>query len=181
MGIIELFLIFFAIVLLVLIVKVVGKLVKFALTIVLILLVILGIFVFVAAADYRIIKDTYQNSSSLFVFEKNGTLTAAYKAVGFGLVDSDVVSKAELIELKREYDESDYEGMLDEYDRLFLVDELGYNISRSDIVELLDENSLKGVSLGVKDGYIWVHPNSAYFRSLRHIPRFVISLRLFSG
>ena len=178
MTILDIILIFFAIILAVIIIKVVGKIVKVVLTIFLILLLIATASIFIAGADYRSIKQEYVNSTNLFVFVNNGTVTSASAATGFSLTNSTEVSKAERARLHGLYDELDFESMREDYYRLLIVDEIGYGESHRQIVNLFKENTLKTVELGVKDGNIEVYPNSMFFRVLKYIPRPFISLGL---
>lgn len=174
MAIIDIFLIFFAIVILVILLKVVGKIIKIVLTVFLIILLLITIGVVFAGADYRALKAEYQNSTNLFVFVNNGTLTSASVARGFSLENSTAVSKSGLSKLQGYYDESDFENMIGDYYKLLLIDEEGYGETHKQLVNLFKENNLKTVELGVRDGYIQIYPTSAFFRIIKYIPRILI-------
>jgi hypothetical protein len=178
MGILEIFLIFFAVIIGIIIIKVVGKIIKIVLTVFLVILLIIAAGVFLAGSDYRALKQDYANSTNLFVFVNNGTVTSALRATGFSLANSSTVSKAERVRLQDWYGKSDFESMRADYYRLLIVDEVGYDESHTQIVNLFKENNLKVVELGVKDGNIVVYPNTMFFRILKYVPRPAITLGL---
>ena len=178
MGILEIILIFFAVILGIIIIKIVGKIVKVVLTLLLGVLLIIAAGVFLAGSDYRALKQEYPNSTNLFVFVNNGTITSALKTTGFSLANSSALGKAELGKLQGYYGGSDLESMRGSYYRLLIVDEAGYGQSHKQIVSLFKDNNLQMVELGVKDGNIEVYPDTLFFRVLKYLPRPAITLGL---
>ena len=178
MTILDIFLFFFSIILVVVIIKVFSKIVKVVLSVFLVILLVMAVCVFLAGSDYKVLKREYSNSSNLFVFVNNGSVTYVLRTTGFGLVNSSVVSKAERIHLQDWYRESDLESMRADYYRLLILDEVGYGESYKQIINLFKVNNLKTVELGVKDGNIEIYPKTMFFKVLKYVPRPFISLGL---
>ncbi len=174
MGLLEIIFLFFAIILGIFIIKVISRITRVLLTILLVILLVIAAGVVMAGFDYRQLKSEYANSTNLFVFVNNGTLTSALKTTGFSLANSSSLGSSQLSELRDYYNGSDYDSMLGDYYRMLLIDEVGYGESHTQIANLFDENTLKTVELGVKDGYIEVYPNTMFFRIIQYIPRIAI-------
>jgi hypothetical protein len=161
-----------------LLLKIVGKVVKVVFAVMFILLLIFAAFTFLSYRDYVSIKDQFHESSNLFVFQNNGTITYAAKSTGFSLVNAAVLPKATKIDLQRQLDSADYEAMQKGYYKLLLINESMYNQTYMGISKDFADNTLKPVSLAVHDGKAMIYPETPFFNMIKHVPRFVLSIGL---